>query len=929
MASSLPELPPFDPDEDPSLVPLRWKRYLRNVDMSLLAADIADHKRRWAYLLRSAGEKVQILEEHLEYAKGGDDTDHYKALHEALTTHFEPKKNTSYAAFQFRSLKQEEGEPIDSFVIRLRDYANRCDYGDLLDRMIRDQIIFSCSSGKMRRKALAEDLDLKQLIAAARAEESARSQASDIEKDSQHTDKNVTDSNVFRIHRTPGKYSARLQHAPAPPTPPHPSTGWQARPSKCGWCGRSPSHARPTCPAIKSTCSGCQKIGHWAAVCRSKEKKKVFYTQEQEVGNNPDVGDFEGLILNRVIAINSLNPTAHPTSRHVPISVNGNCIFFRPDSGSDADVITAGEYHKMSPRPPLHASNHILYAYGAEKPLKAIGAFNGTASIDGKSVRTTFHVVQLPGRWCCLLSEETSIGLDLIVMKRMPTSINNVTTSAISRLVDSYDDICHGIGCHKHVVVSLPMDETVKPVAAPPARVPFHMLPGLKKELERLQKKGAIEDVPVDDTNQWISRMVPVPRKVEGSDKPGIRITIDWRNVNKGLEKVHHSMLTLEQLRYDLNGARVFSHIDLKDVFSQLPLDESSRKITTFSTPWGLKRMTRLVQGALPSSAIFHETLRRDLEGLNNVLNVADNVVVWGCGNTKEEAEKDHLLALENVLDLFRRKGLTINKPKCIFGASSISFFGYIFSENGVSPDPAKIAALRDATPPESKEDVRSFLGMSGFNQQFIPNYATVSEPLRRLTTKEARFEWGPEQQAAFRHMKRALEETALLSFFCPNKRTVLFTDASPVGIHATLAQEEDDGAMRPISFASRALSPTEQGYVQIEREALAMHFGCHRYQLFLRGAPFTHFIDPETLKPMMENPRKDAPARIERIRLKLQGYDAAIKLIPGKKNPADYLSRHPLSLNTCSKAELLEYSDIENYIFYITSCLPDAITLS
>ena len=52
MASSLPELPPFDPDEDPSLVPLRWKRYLRNVDMSLLAADIADHKRRWAYLLR-------------------------------------------------------------------------------------------------------------------------------------------------------------------------------------------------------------------------------------------------------------------------------------------------------------------------------------------------------------------------------------------------------------------------------------------------------------------------------------------------------------------------------------------------------------------------------------------------------------------------------------------------------------------------------------------------------------------------------------------------------------------------------------------------------------------------------------------------------------------------------------------------------------
>lgn len=106
------------------------------------------------------------------------------------------------------------------------------------------------------------------------------------------------------------------------------------------------------------------------------------------------------------------------------------------------------------------------------------------------------------------------------------------------------------------------------------------------------------------------------------------------------------------------------------------------------------------------------------------------------------------------------------------------------------------------------------------------------------------------------------------------------------------------------------------------------MFFGCHRYKLFLRGAPFTHFIDPETLKPMMENPRKDAPARIERVRLKLQGFDAQIKLISGKKNPADYLSHHLLSLNTCSCAELLEYSDIENHIYYVTSNLPDAITL-
>ena len=219
----------------------------------------------------------------------------------------------------------------------------------------------------------------------------------------------------------------------------------------------------------------------------------------------------------------------------------------------------------------------------------------------------------------------------------------------------------------------------------------------------------------------------------------------------------------------------------------------------------------QLVQGATPSSAIFHETLRRDLEGIANTLNIADNVIVWGCGNTIDEAKQSHLQALQNVFDLFRRKGLTLNKPKCIFGAPSISFFGYVFSDKGVSPDPQKVTALREATPPATKEEVRSFLGMAGFNQQFIPDYATISEPLRRLTTKEAIFTWGIEQQKSFHHIKHALEQTALLSYFDPTRHTSLFTDASPVGVNATLVQDVGGGLLRPISFASRALSPTQQ----------------------------------------------------------------------------------------------------------------------
>jgi hypothetical protein len=132
---------------------------------------------------------------------------------------------------------------------------------------------------------------------------------------------------------------------------------------------------------------------------------------------------------------------------------------------------------------------------------------------------------------------------------------------------------------------------------------------------------------------------------------------------------------------------------------------------------------------------------------------------------------------------------------------------------------------------------------------------------------------------------------------------------------------------IRPVSFASRALNNTEQRYSQIEREAVAAQFGCHRFRLFLFGGPFDLYVDPETLKPMLENPRRDVPARIERIRLKIQGYDKKIILIKGDRNPADYLSRHPLPFKSCTAEEKQNAADVENHVYYVTQLLPDSIT--
>ena len=294
-----------------------------------------------------------------------------------------------------------------------------------------------------------------------------------------------------------------------------------------------------------------------------------------------------------------------------------------------------------------------------------------------------------------------------------------------------------------------------------------------------------------------------------------------------------------------------------------------------------------------------------------------------------EEVQRSHYEALKGVLSMLRSKGLTLNKAKCNFGVRQISFFGYIFSAEGMGPDPEKVKTLTEALDmePTTKEEVASFLGFLGYNQQFIENYATLVEPLRRILAKDKPFEWGREQRRSYRSAILSLREATMLSYFDPEKHTFLHTDASGVGCHAQLSQLDDVGCVRPIGFACCAFNSTEKKYSQIEREAVGMQFGSHRFQLFLFGAPFTHYIDPESLKLMMDNPKKDAPARIDRIRLKLQGYDARIKIVPGKKNPADFFSRHPLPYDTSTLEEKLNADDIENHVFLVTQHLPDAIT--
>ncbi|CAB4034315.1 Hypothetical predicted protein [Paramuricea clavata] len=369
------------------------------------------------------------------------------------------------------------------------------------------------------------------------------------------------------------------------------------------------------------------------------------------------------------------------------------------------------------------------------------------------------------------------------------------------------ENLFKGIGKQRDTTVKLHIDETVKPVAQKQRRTPFHLRDKVANEIEKLLKEDVIEKVE-DTPTPWVSPIVTPPKKEPGA----IRLCVDMREPNKAIQRERHQMPTIDELINDLNGAKVFSKLDLRTGYHQLELHEDSRYITTFSTHIGLYRYKRLNLGICSASEIFQEAIHNVIRDIPGAKNIADNIIIFGTN------QKQHDIALEATLQRLEKKGLTLNREKCEFNKDEVEFFGLVFNASGVSPDPKKVDSLKKTQAPVNVSEVKSFLGMMNYSARFIPNYAMLSEPLRRLTQNDATWTWSTEQENAFIPLKQSLTADTIIAYFDPSKEIEIIVDASPVGLGAML---EQDG--RIVAFASRALTDTESRYSQTEREALAI----------------------------------------------------------------------------------------------------------
>ena len=271
------------------------------------------------------------------------------------------------------------------------------------------------------------------------------------------------------------------------------------------------------------------------------------------------------------------------------------------------------------------------------------------------------------------------------------------------------------------------------------------------------------------------------------------------RRANEAIERERHPIPTVEEVLHELNGSTVFSKLDLKWGFHQVELDAESRQITTFITHRGLYRYKRLMFGITSAPEKYQKIVKDTLVGCKGVVNIADDLIIHGCGIQEHD---ENLLA---VLRRLKECGLTLNEKKCKFRLPKLTFFGHDLSSKGISPNEEKVAAIQNATAPQSTAEVRSFLGLVQYCAKFLPDFVQVAEPLRMLTRKDQQFVWGDVQQKSFQQLKDLLTRAETLAYFRNECRTRIVADAGPTGIGAVLTQLQN-GMWRVVSYMHQGI---------------------------------------------------------------------------------------------------------------------------
>ena len=756
----------FNPSGDPTALSANWKRWIRAFNIFLCTKKITDNQDKLNLLLHTGGLNFQDL--YYSLVPENQPMTYEESIN-ILNKHMVPKSNESFERHLFRQMCQANGETIAQFVGRLRIKAATCHFHKI-DEAIRDQLIDKCRNHTMRRKFLEETgtINLTDLESIARAHEAVDQQMWCMQNSEPQTQVNAVNQPKSFPRR--GRRSGSTRNIS--------SSGSNSSSNKmaCYRCGGVGHLQRDNCcPARSNTCSKCGFKGHFAEKCRTLKLRNRTYNVDNL--DNEDDSDIN--------VVGSGNTDGKSNLGTATVRVGGVTIEnMLIDSGDSCNIIDKQTWDGLKSKNVQCKSSKTskrLFAYGQSEPIETLGTLNCIISCDKTDIQTKAEIVVITGQGKSILGKITAEKLNLLRVGPPINFVNTVIPEGTDQDIHAkFPDLFKGIGKLNDFKLNLHIDKTVKPVAQPIRRLPFGLREKVDEKLDELLANDIIEEV--SGPTQWVSLLVVVP-------KPGgdVRICVDMRQANKAIIRERHPIPTIEEILYKMNGATVFSKVDLKWGFHRIPLSDMSRDITTFTTHRGLYRYKRLMFGINSAPECYQKIISDLLRDCAGVTNIADDIIVFGNG------VKSHDESLFKAFEVLKSANLTVNKTKCEFRLPKLTFFGQDFNKDGVSSGEKKIGAVTSARPPKNRSEIRSFLALVQYSAKFLPDLAQISEPLRMLTRKNVDFKWELDQQMAFDKLKQLVTDSKTLAYFKNDCRTRVVADAGPTGIGAVLTQSHGE----------------------------------------------------------------------------------------------------------------------------------------
>lgn len=871
-----------------------WQKWKKSCNIYFEACEIAkkDKKVQVNILLHIIGEKCREV-----YEQFNEEIQTVDQLLKKFDDFFIPKKNLAVERHRFFTRNQKDLESTEQYVFELNKIAAKCEFKDLQNDLVCSRFICGVRDVGLSERLLREpDITLKKALDLCKLAEISRMQAQNMKTELQQSYNNHIHEisqdttgiepptcDVHVVNRRPAHSHARRP----PPTPSRTSASSAVRENRihhntdkssflkqrsaytktytrdsapestsrdqrsitnrCGNCGRS--HRRMECPAYGVRCDNCGRMNHYARMCRSA--RRVYALQE-------DSSD-------QVISYNNNKNS----DWSVQLKINNAWISFKLDTGADVSVLPkrflgsigleAGDLTKTSIK--LHGySGGNIPVVG--KCFLKVNYKENTYFI--KFIIANVDSPPVLGRSSC---EELNLLKRIMFIDQPTNSSENI--------LDEFPNIFKGMGCLPGEY-KIQLDKNVSPIVHAPRKLPIALKEQIKIKLTEMESEGIISKV--EGPTEWVNSMTVV-KKPNGD----LRVCLDPRDLNKAIRREHFKLPTFEEITANLLGAKYFSTLDAKQGFWQVKLHPSSTDLCTFNTVYGRYKFLRMPYGISSASEIFHKRLYSHFDDIEGVVLFVDDLLVYG--HTKEIHDQRLRAVLRRCQDI----NIKLNRQKCKIGLTEIRYLGHKISGNGIRPDDIHIRAINDMPTPKNVKDVERFLGLVTYVGNFIPNLSEKTTTLRELLKKDTEWHWDATHDQCFRELKMCLTSPPVLQYYDINTPIVISVDASKNGLGACLLQNK-----LPVCYASKSLTKTEQAYAQIEKELYACVFACEKFYTYIYGrTDVTIETDHKPLVNIINKPLCNAPARLQRMLMRLQPYSFTLVYKPGRYlYIADTLSR-------------------------------------